>query len=92
MVKSSSVSAVRGAAVSTPGGVSSTCRLTSAAGSTNATSCKASAGRTYVVKAGAEGEVLAMNELGDGSAASPAVAGGRIYLKGRRFLYCVGAK
>lgn len=52
----------------------------------------ASAGRTYVVKAGAKPEILAVNDLGDDSAASAAVAGGRIYLKGRRFLYCIGRK
>jgi outer membrane protein assembly factor BamB len=50
----------------------------------------ASAGRSYVVKAGPKPEVLAVNDLGDGSSASPAVADGRIYLKGRRFLWCVG--
>ena len=52
----------------------------------------ASAGRTYVIKAGPKPEVLAVNDLGDDSPASAAVAGGRIYLKGRRFLYCVGKK
>jgi outer membrane protein assembly factor BamB len=52
----------------------------------------ASAGRTYVIKAGAKPEVLAVNDLGDDSPASAAVAGGRIYLKGRRFLYCIGKK
>jgi outer membrane protein assembly factor BamB len=52
----------------------------------------ASAGRSYVLKAGPKFEVLATNELGDGSQASPAVAGGRLYLKGRRYLYCIGKK
>ena len=45
-----------------------------------------------MVKAGPVAEVLAVNELGDGCPASPAVAEGRIYLKGRRYLYCIGAK
>jgi outer membrane protein assembly factor BamB len=52
----------------------------------------ASAGKTHVVKAGPTFEVLAVNTIGDGSRASPAVAAGRIYLKGSRFLYCIGAK
>jgi outer membrane protein assembly factor BamB len=52
----------------------------------------ASAGRTYVVKAGPKLEVLAVNDLGDASHASPAVSNGRIYLRGRLNLYCVGKK
>ena len=51
----------------------------------------ASSGKSYVVKAGPKVEVLATNDLGDPSNASPAVAGGRIYLKGRRYLWCIGA-
>ncbi len=50
----------------------------------------ASAGKSYVVKAGPKLEVLAINDLGDASQASPAVAGGCIFLKGRRYLYCIG--
>ncbi|MSQ95527.1 MAG: hypothetical protein EXR98_13340 [Gemmataceae bacterium] len=49
----------------------------------------ASAGRGYVLKAGPKFEVLARNDLGDSSRASPAVAAGRIYLKGGRYLYCI---
>lgn len=52
----------------------------------------ASAGKSYVVKAGAKLEVLAVNDLGDGSQASPAVAAGCIFLKGRQALYCIGDK
>ena len=52
----------------------------------------ASAGKTFVVKAGAKFEILATNDLGDDSPASPAVADGRMYLKGRKMLYCVGTK
>jgi outer membrane protein assembly factor BamB len=52
----------------------------------------ASAGKTYVLQAGPKPEVLAVNDLGDASPASAAVAGGRIYLKGERFLYCIGGK
>ncbi|MDB5310347.1 MAG: outer rane biosis protein BamB [Gemmataceae bacterium] len=52
----------------------------------------ASAGKSYILKAGPLPEVLAVNDLGDGGPASPAVAGGRLYLKGRKWLFCVGAK
>jgi outer membrane protein assembly factor BamB len=52
----------------------------------------ASAGKSFVVQAGDRPTILAVNDLQDGSSASPAVAGGRIYLRGRRFLWCVGKK
>jgi outer membrane protein assembly factor BamB len=52
----------------------------------------ASAGRSYVMQAGPKLEVLATNDLGDASPASPAVADGKLYLKGRRYLYCIGKK
>ena len=52
----------------------------------------ASANRSYVLKAGPKLEVLGKSDLGDASRASPAVAAGRIYLKGGRFLYCVAMK
>jgi outer membrane protein assembly factor BamB len=52
----------------------------------------ASASKTYVLKAGPTPQVLARNDLGDPSRASPAVAGGRLFLKGRRYLYCIGKK
>jgi outer membrane protein assembly factor BamB len=52
----------------------------------------ASAGKTFVVQAGAKPQVLATNDLGDYSPASAAVANRRIYLKGRRYLWCIGAK
>ncbi len=52
----------------------------------------ASAGKSYVVKAGAKLDVLAVNDLADGSQASPAVAEGCIFLKGRKQLYCIGHK
>jgi outer membrane protein assembly factor BamB len=50
------------------------------------------ASKSYVVKAAAKPEILATNDLGDGGDASPAVADGRIFLKGRQYLYCVGKK
>jgi outer membrane protein assembly factor BamB len=52
----------------------------------------ASAGRSYVVKAGPTFEILGSSDLGDPGRASPAVAAGRIYLKGGRYLFCVGKK
>jgi outer membrane protein assembly factor BamB len=52
----------------------------------------ASAGKTYVIKAGEKFEILATNDLGDDSPASPAVADGKMFLKGRKMLYCVGAR
>lgn len=52
----------------------------------------ASAGKTLVVKAGDTFELLATNDLGDESPASPAVADGKLFLKGRKMLYCVGSK
>jgi outer membrane protein assembly factor BamB len=52
----------------------------------------AGAGKSYVLKAGAKPEILATNDLGDGGEASPAVADGRIFLKGRQYLFCIGKK
>jgi outer membrane protein assembly factor BamB len=52
----------------------------------------ASAGKSYVLQSGPKLNILAKNDLGDGCPASPAVADGRIYLKGRQYLYCVGKK
>jgi outer membrane protein assembly factor BamB len=52
----------------------------------------ASSGRSYVVRAGAKFELLATNDLGDPSQASPAVADGKIYFKGRSYLFCIGSK
>lgn len=49
----------------------------------------ASAGKSYVLKAGNKAEVLGTSDLGDGSNASPAVADGKLFLKGRRFLWCI---
>jgi outer membrane protein assembly factor BamB len=52
----------------------------------------ASAGKSIVVPAGPEFKIAATSDLKDGSPASPAVANGRLYLKGARNLYCVGRK
>jgi outer membrane protein assembly factor BamB len=50
----------------------------------------ASGGKSYVVKAGPKLDVLGMNDLGDPSHASPAIANGRLYIKGGRNLFCIG--
>lgn len=52
----------------------------------------ASGGKSYVVKAGAKLDVLGVNDLGDPSHASPAIANGRLYIKGGRYLFCIGTK
>src|SRR5262245_31453535 len=52
----------------------------------------ASAGKSYVLRAGPKLEVLAINELGDDGPASPAVADGRLFLKGHKWLFCIGPK
>ena len=52
----------------------------------------ASAGKSYVVKAVPKFEVLATSDLGDGGDASPAVSDGRLFLKGKQYLWCVGKK
>jgi outer membrane protein assembly factor BamB len=54
----------------------------------------ARSGRTFVLAAGPRFELLAVNDLGDGSIfdASPAVAANRLYLRSDRFMYCVGNK
>lgn len=51
----------------------------------------ASAGKSYVVKAGPQFEVLATSDLGDAGLASPAVSSGSLFLKGRKQLYCISA-
>jgi outer membrane protein assembly factor BamB len=52
----------------------------------------ASAGKSYVLKAGSKVDILATNDLGDAGPASPAVADGKLFLKGRKWLFCVGGK
>lgn len=47
-------------------------------------------GRTVVVRAGRNFEVLASNDLDDAFDASPALAGDDLFLRGRRYLYCIG--
>ena len=52
----------------------------------------ASAGKTYVLKAGDKLEVLATNEIGEENRASAAVSDGRIFLRGDKNLYCIKRK
>jgi outer membrane protein assembly factor BamB len=47
-------------------------------------------GVTTVVRPGLKFEVLVRNKLGETIVASPALANGRIYLRGDKHLYCVG--
>ncbi len=48
-------------------------------------------GKVTVLKAGAQWDVLGVNDLGDEIYATPALAGGRIYVRTRGTLYCFGA-
>ena len=48
-------------------------------------------GTTMVLRRGPEFEVLARNSLEDGFDASPAVVDKELYLRGRKFLYCVAS-
>lgn len=52
----------------------------------------ANAGKSYVIQAGPEFRVLAVNDLGDGSHPSAAAANGRLFLVGQKNLFCVGKK
>jgi outer membrane protein assembly factor BamB len=49
-------------------------------------------GKVTVLKSGGEWQVLGVNDLGDEIHATPALTGGRIYLRTRGALYCFGAK
>lgn len=52
--------------------------------------CTARDGTVSVVKAGPRFELLAENRLPDQMAASPAISGGRLYLRGFKALYAIG--
>jgi len=47
-------------------------------------------GECYIVTQGAEFEILAVNKLDEVFCASPAVSGGKLFLRGRKHLYCIG--
>jgi len=46
-------------------------------------------GKTAVIKRGPEFKLLATNKLDDRFTASPVIVGSEIYLRGRKYLYCV---
>lgn len=50
----------------------------------------ASGGRSWVLRAGPTFDLVGTSDLGDGGHASPAIAGGRLFLKGNTKLFCVG--
>ena len=50
----------------------------------------ANGGKSVIVKCGPQFEVLSINDLGDPNHASAAVADGRIYIGGRKRIYCIG--
>jgi hypothetical protein len=52
----------------------------------------ANAGKSYVVQAGPECRILAVNDLGDGNHPSPAAARGRLFLVGMKNIYCIGTE
>ncbi len=47
-------------------------------------------GECYVIKPGPQFEILVVNKLDEIFCASPAVSDGKIFLRGRKHLYCVG--
>jgi outer membrane protein assembly factor BamB len=49
-------------------------------------------GKVSVIKAGGQWEVLGVNDLNEEIHSTPALSGGRIYIRTRTALYCFGAK
>jgi outer membrane protein assembly factor BamB len=47
-------------------------------------------GETFIIKAGPKHEVIATNTLGEPVYASPAIANGRIFIRGEKNLYAIG--
>jgi hypothetical protein len=52
----------------------------------------ATGGKSAVVAAGPEFKVLGTSDLGDSSNASSAIAGNKLFIKGAKYLYCIGKK
>lgn len=48
-------------------------------------------GETFVIRAGAEHEVIQTNGVGEPVHASPAISNGRIYIRGARHLFAIGS-
>jgi hypothetical protein len=46
-------------------------------------------GETFIIKAGPQHEVLRTNSIGEPVYASPAIADGKIYIRGQKNLYCI---
>jgi outer membrane protein assembly factor BamB len=49
-------------------------------------------GKLAVLRAGADWDVLAVNDLAEGAFATPALSGGRIYVRTDEALYCFGSR
>jgi outer membrane protein assembly factor BamB len=49
-------------------------------------------GKITVLKAGAQWEVLGVNDIGEEIHATPALSGGRVYVRTRNTVYCFGGK
>jgi hypothetical protein len=49
-------------------------------------------GRTTIIRPGEEFEVVAKNELGEATNASPAISNGLMFLRGDKHLYCIGGE
>jgi len=47
-------------------------------------------GHTTIVRPGPKLDVVAENDLGEYAYASPAISGGRIFIRGEKHLYCIG--
>lgn len=47
-------------------------------------------GKVSVIRAGADWQVLSVNDLGSECSATPAISEGRLYIRTREFLYCFG--
>lgn len=48
-------------------------------------------GETYLVKAGPAFEIAKTNSIGEGTWSSPAIANGRIYIRGAKHLFAIGS-
>ncbi len=48
-------------------------------------------GDTFVVKSGPKHEILGTNSIGEPVYASPAIADGRIFIRGEKNIYCIGS-
>jgi outer membrane protein assembly factor BamB len=50
------------------------------------------AGEVFVIAAAPEYKLLAQNSMGEGVRASPAVANGKLFIRGQQHLFCIGEK